>query len=186
MFASASRLKYLYLAYLSAPSSDRLLYRSIRRRQIRSIVEIGIGQARRSLRMIEVAQSLAAARPVRFTAIDAFELRGSGSEGGLTLKQAYRRLKATGARVQVVPGDPYAALSRVANTLAKTDLLVISADLDEDSLSRAWFYIPRMLYKHSLVFREEPGNAGDCQLRAVEIKEIAALAAVHVGHRRAA
>jgi hypothetical protein len=184
---SANRLKYLYLAYLSAPACDRQLYRLIRRRQIRNIVEIGIGQARRAQRMIAVAQSTPAACPARFTAIDLFESRGTPEQPGLTLKQAYRQLKATQAKVQVVPGDPRAALARVANTLMGTDLLVISADQDAESLSQAWFYVPRMLHAKSLVFIEEQQSGGKARsLRLVSADEIRTLAAAHVSHRRAA
>ena len=51
-----SRLKYLYLAYLSRPVGDRAIYRTIRRRNVRKILEIGIGTAGRALRMIDLAR----------------------------------------------------------------------------------------------------------------------------------
>src|SRR5688500_11823052 len=109
MFFSARRLKYLHLAYFSQPKHDRLIYRLIRRYRVRQIVEMGLGDGRRADRMIPLARNWAQGEPVRYTAIDPFELR-SGEEPVLTLKAAYRRLKATGARVQVVPGDPLTAL----------------------------------------------------------------------------
>ena len=187
MLRTAGRLRYLYLAWLSGPGYERQLYRLIRRQQIRSIVEIGIGEARRALRMIEVAQGTAPIGPIRYTGIDAFESRASGEAPGLTLKEAYRTLKPTGARVQVVPGDPLSALSRVANTLLGTELLIISADQDRAAIEQAWFYVPRMLVKRSIVLMEEQDEAkGQPILKPITPEKIARLAGGGAYQRRAA
>lgn len=154
MYRTARRLKYLHLAYFSRPAHDRPIYRIIRRHQVRSIVEIGIGQALRAERMIRLAQAWCDAS-VRYTAIDLFELRSPADGPGLPLKQCYRRLKATGAKVQLAPGDPLAALARVANSLMGTDLVLVSADQDESTMDEAWFYVPRMLHPRSHVLVEE-------------------------------
>jgi hypothetical protein len=175
MSSPASRLKYLYLAYLSRPSEDRQLYRLIRRRQLHNLVEIGIGLGQRAQRMIEVAQASPQSAAVRYTGIDLFELRPAEAGPGLPLKEAYRRLRATGVHVQVVPGDPYAALSRVANTLVGTDLVVISGHHDPQSLARAWFYVPRMLHDRSAVYVETAEGASR-HLRPMSRSEIDALA----------
>ena len=39
--------------------------------------------------------------------------------------------------------------------LANTDLIIISADQDEESLAKAWFYVPRMMHAQTLVYREQ-------------------------------
>jgi hypothetical protein len=65
----------------------------------------------------------------------------------------------TGAQLRLVPGDPLSALARCANSLANTDLLIISAGHDPAGLEPAWFYIPRMLHAGSLVFLEEQTGA---------------------------
>jgi len=152
---AVGHLKYLYLAYFSDPSAERPLYRAIRRRQVRTIVELGVGMGNRSARLIEVAQRYHAPREVCYTGIDQFEARSSSVTPGMTLKRAHRTLKALGAKIQLVPGDPWMALSRTANTLTGTDLFVVSADQDAESLARAWFYVPRMLHENSQVFVEE-------------------------------
>jgi hypothetical protein len=185
MLRTASRLRYLYLAWLSGPSHQRQLYRLIRKQRIRSIVEIGIGHAQRAVRMIEVAQGTPPVGPIRYTGIDAFESRDSGE--GLTLKAAYRTLKPTGARVQVVPGDPFSALSRVANTLLGTELLIVSADQSETAMAQAWFYVPRMLVERSIVLLEEKDTAtGRTQLKPMHATEIARLSRQGSGQRLAA
>jgi hypothetical protein len=93
-------------------------------------------------------------------------------------------LAASGARVQLEPGDPYWGLLRKANSLTATDLLVISRHHDPAAMARAWFYVPRMLHEGSQVFVEEPAGDGTI-FRAVPLDEVAALAR-STAHRRAA
>jgi hypothetical protein len=148
-----SRLKYLYLAYLSRPVGDRAIYRTIRRRNVRKILEIGIGTAGRALRMIDLARRGAPGETVRYVAIDMFEGRASSDAPGLSIKEAHRLLKATTAQVQLIPGDPR-TLARAANALQNQDLVIISAEHDDAALAGAWFYLPRMLHADSVVYRE--------------------------------
>ena len=171
--SAASRLRYLYLAYLSKPKAQRPLYRLIRRYRPRRIVEIGIGDCQRAIRMIGVAQRFAG-EPIQFTGIDMFEA-APAPRRALSLKAAYRRLRLSGARIRLEPGDPQWALARAANSLTGTDLLVISADVDAESLAAAWFYVPRMLHGDSLVLVEEAADGGP-GLRALSQVEIAQLA----------
>jgi hypothetical protein len=104
--------------------------------------------------MLQLATLYSPGEKVRFTGIDLFEGRDDQSSG-LSLKEAHRLLKACGGRVQLVPGDPLSALSRSANSLQGTDLLVIGADQDETSLKQSWFYVPRMLQDNSIVVIED-------------------------------
>jgi hypothetical protein len=180
-----SYLRHLYLAYLSQPKADRPLYRLIRRLRIHRIVEMGVGSGLRSQRLIRAAQGADPAAVVRYTGIDLFESRAESALPGLSLKEAYRMLKATGAQTQLVPGDPFSALARVANGLTGTQLVVISAGLDQTSLARAWFYMPRLLTRESLVFCEEVESATNTtQLRQLPLAEIERLAGA--GERRRA
>src|ERR1700675_14598 len=88
-------LRYLQLAYFSNPAGDRLIYRLIRRRKVRKILEIGIGTASRAVRMIDLARRGVPGEAVRYAAIDLFESRGGDSPSGLSLKDAHRLLKST-------------------------------------------------------------------------------------------
>jgi hypothetical protein len=196
---TTSRLRSLYLSHLSKPASDRPIYRLVNRRRIRRIVELGVGLGGRAVRMIEAAAFHGPVGDVRYTGIDLFEDR-TGSEGPgmplktahrllkatgariqlvpMPLKTAHRLLKATGARIQLVPGDPFTALSRVANGLGGTELVIISAGYDPESLARAWFYLPRMLGEGSQVLVEQAqGPEGRVAVRAVREERIAELAA---------
>jgi len=147
-------LRSLYLRYWSQPAADRTLYKAIQSHPIRSIVELGIGLEERTQRILEICLWHHRGEPLRYTGIDLFEARSAG-QGRLSLKEAFSRLRLPGVRVQLVPGDPHVALRQVANSLAATDLLLIAADQDRESLMRAWPWMPRMLSPASLVFQEE-------------------------------
>jgi hypothetical protein len=145
-------LRLLYLSHLSQPAIDRPIYRAIRQQPVEKIVELGMGDCRRALRMLEVAAIHHPAAKIGYAGIDLFETRNPGGQPGVTLKQAFQLLRPMGARIRLIPGDPFSALSQVANLLAATDLLVISADLDPASLAQAWYFVPRMLHAQSRVF----------------------------------
>lgn len=170
--SAGTLLKYVYLAYLSRPDADRALYRAIHRLRPKAMVEIGIGRAVRTRRMIDLARVYQPADELRYTGIDLFEAR-SADAPGLPLKAAHTLLKSLSPKVRLIPGDPYSALTRAANTLLGTDLLIISAGHDPESLARAWFYVPRMIHESSHVFVEEPGpKPGQTLFRLVPREEI--------------
>lgn len=155
-------------------------------RTIRSIVELGIDLSGRTQRILEVAAWRKESLPLRYTGIDLFEARPA-NQSPLPLKRAFHDLRATGAKVQLVPGDPLSALLRTANSLAGTDLLIVAADQDRDSLERSWMYIPRMLHAESIIFVQEPGQAGKDVWRQIRFEDVQKLA-VHASKslRRAA
>lgn len=185
MLSSTSRLRIAYLSYFSKPARDRLIYRTIRGQKVRKILELGIGIGQRAVRMIQVAGHSQPLREMEFIGMDRFEDRSSADGPGVTLKLAHRLLHATGARVRLVPGDPFSGLSQVANEIGQVDLIVISRRLDPQHLARAWFYVPRLLHEHSHVFLEGLLPGGRTSLRSVDRSEIEALAAA-VSRRRAA
>lgn len=168
--SSLSRLKLFHLLHLSKPAADRLIYQEIHRRQPRKIVEVGLGAAGRSLRMLALAAEFHPSQEIQFTAIDLFEGRPDGS--GMSLRDAHRTLKATGARIQLVPGDPHQGLARIANALGKVDLLVFSPVADAEQLAQAWFYVPRLLHDGSLVLLQGISANGQLSTRPVEHVQI--------------
>jgi hypothetical protein len=151
----AKRLRIFYLAYLSYPSSDRLLYRLVVRHPPRNILEIGLGRGMRAARLLELICGQLPADQVCYTGIDLFEARPLQFGQKLPLKRVYQTLRQTGANIRLYPGDPYTVLSQRANQLGPIDWLIVSASFDPQSLAKAWFYIPRMLHPESLVWVEE-------------------------------
>lgn len=169
-------LKYGYLAFFSKPKADRLLYKVIRRSKPRSIVELGMGAGVRTKRLLEQVLEHHPATDVKFSGIDLFEARPA-DRPGLSLKQAHATFKPFGVKLQFIPGDPFSALSRAANGLLQTDLLILSADLDPAALHRAWMFVPRMLHDQSLVYREEMlAGKSETQFRLLERAEVESLA----------
>ena len=158
--SSLERLKLLHLLYFSKPATDRAVYRKIRRFHPRTIVEIGVGTARRSLRMLWLASRRHPAAEIRFTGIDRFEDRPADHGPGFSLREAHRLLKATGARIQLAPGDADEGLARVANGLGQVDLLLFAAGTTAEELAGAWFYVPRLLHDRTLVFLEQTSADG--------------------------
>ena len=170
--SSLSRLKILYLLYLSQPAADRAVYKAIRHHRPCRIVEIGIGPLSRSLAMIGLAAQFHPAQEIHFTAFDLFEARPAGQGPRLTLRDAHRTFKATGARIQLVPGTPQEGLDRVANSLGQVDFLLIGGAADTRHLADAWFYVPRLLHDRSLVFMETVLRGGQPTMRLVDHAEI--------------
>jgi hypothetical protein len=173
------------LFYFAKPVAERALLKAIYKQPIRSLVEIGIGRGERTARLLEVVGWTPHDTPLKYTGIDQFEGRPEGTPG-MSLKEAFSVLKRPDVKMQLVPGDPHQALARTANMLAKTDLLVISADVDATSLARAWTYVPRMLHEGSLVYQQQPATAGG-EYRRLTKPEIDKLTQANGrGQRRAA
>jgi hypothetical protein len=189
--AAASWFRYTYLAHFSKPKSVRQLYRLVKRQQFCRIVEIGITDLNRSVWLVEVAQRFANGRTVLFTGIDWFEAR-SPDMSRISLKEAYRALHGTGAKVRLAPGAPGNSLAAAANAHQNTDLILISSHVSDSDLESAWFYVPRMLHDRSEVIRETTSASGEvayARLTASEIAERAghnALASGKSLRRRAA
>lgn len=175
--------RYLYLSYFSKPICDRSLYKAIKQHRPRKILEIGLTSTQRTLRMLDFASRLADGGAMRYSAIDLFEARDK-SQPKLSLKEVHKELKAAGIQPQLIPGDPAGALTRSANALPETDLILISAANDDATLASAWFFFPRMLHAGSLVLRQVVDATGQTTLQPVSAEQIRQLASS--SRRRAA
>jgi hypothetical protein len=184
-----SQLRLLYLCYFSKPIFNRPVYRAIRRYRARKIVELGVGDGYRAMRMIEVAWRTSPTPDVHYVGMDPFEGRTESSAPGLSLKAAHQLLRgsdnSTGVRVQLVPGSPSDGLVRMANALGKVDLLIVPAELDSPTHARLWYFVPRMLHERSLVFVDTPLPDGERSLRPKPRPEIERLALLGMGRRAA-
>jgi hypothetical protein len=174
--AAANWFRYLYLAHGSRPKSVREIYRLIKRQKVCRIVEVGVSDLQQSVSFIEVGQRYAADKKVSFTGIDWFEVRAQ-ELSELSLKEAYRVLRATAANVRLVPGAPGRSLAAAANAHQNTDLILISAIVPDGELQAAWFYVPRMLHARSVVLREKRDASGEPAFERISVQQIAAWAA---------
>jgi hypothetical protein len=183
--SSPSRLRLFYLLHLSKPVTDRIVFREIRRLKARKIVELGIGTGERALRMLELAGEYHGPSDLHYVGIDLFEDRPASNGPGLSLKEAHRLLKASGARIQLAPGTPLEGLAREANRLGKVDLIVVSPQPNAQQLAYAWFYIPRLLHEQSVVLLETSDQDENPSVRVVDRAEIELLAGM-AGRQKAA
>ena len=167
-----SRWKTFYLTHLVKPAADRLVYRAILHEKIGCIVELGLGDGSRALRMIDAAARHNERQNIHYIGIDSFEDREPADGPGLMQIAAYRSQKQSGAKIKLVPGNPCEALARAANTLTNIDLLLISTPLDAERLERMWFFVPRMLHERSLVLLETSAAGGEKSFRRIEPREI--------------
>ena len=145
-----SFLGYVHLTKLANPVCDREIYKLIKKHKFQSILEIGMEDGSRCEKMIRVAQKYGVSSNVKYTGIDLFDSREQASP--LALIEMHRRLKSFGnAKTHLVPGPASAGVSRIANSHLRTDLIVVSAQHEQDSLEGMWFYFPRMLHAASIV-----------------------------------
>lgn len=158
--AAGRVLRYFLKSWFSKPIHHREIFRWIRERApVVKFAEIGLGKIQRAQEIIEFSKLYAEEQRIEFLGIDMFE--GRPNSDGIPLKSAHKALTATGAKVQLVPGDAAMALPRVANTFRDVQLLIISADQDAESIRRAITWIPRMLNDQSLVLWEVQDAKGE-------------------------
>ncbi len=180
------QLRLLYLCYFSKPTANRPLYRAIYRHHAQKIVEMSVGDGYRARRMIEVAQWRASApTDIHYVGLDLFEERSESSFPGGSLKEVHQLLRGTGARVQLVPGNPPDVLIRLANSLGKVDVLIVPAELDSPSFARLWFFVPRILHEQSRVFVQSIRSKAETVLATKPRAEIDRLAAAGASRRAA-
>ena len=178
------RLKRLYWVYFSKPKSSRTLYRAVRDLRATRIVEFGITDPDRSLKLIQMAVGMHKSNAqVSYTAIDLFDAR-SNDQTPLTIKQAHRYFGSSGAKVQFVPGSMSEGLARTANTLLGTDLVIFSNDAAAPDDSRLWFFLPRLLHAKSCVLQaQDEGEDREPSFCKITHPEIAQRAASHARMR---
>jgi len=174
--STIARLRCFFLTHLSLPSSNRPVYQTVRKRKSRAILEIGVGNAQRALGMIAVASCAWPPSSIRYTGIDLFEAGTGSGRPHLSLKEAHRLLRATGAVVRLVPGSPLDALRQTANNIGPADLIVVSQWLASALNPEVWFYFPRMMHADSLVLiqkSEASGRIKTGRLSADQVRQLA-------------
>lgn len=134
--------------HFSQPASDRPLYRAVRGRTIHSVLEVNVGSGARSERLIDWLRAQGQTGPIRYAAIDDFEL---GGEGHIGLKAYHQRLSQRGAKPFPVPGDVAAAMRRVAQTVGAVDLLVFDLEAAQWHSAAIAAIAPRLVHPQTLV-----------------------------------
>ena len=168
-----SAFKFFQMTWLSKPVPDRLIYKLIKRRSIRSIVEIGLSDGERCNNLIAVAKKFSPDEKIKYTGVDLFDAREEGAEP-LKLIEMHRKLNAVDAKTQLVPGDLASALPRIANGHARTDLVIISAGFNESDFEKTQMFLPRMLHAGSVVLIQDYEDEDFYEHSQLEIEKMVA------------
>jgi hypothetical protein len=173
---AASFWQSIWWSYFAQLPEDRICYRLIQKHKIASIMEIGMEDGVRSERLLQIAIRNAGPRVVSYVGIDLFEAHPDQDGETLTLKNAHQQLSALGARVKLVPGDAFAALSRTANSLKDVELVVIGWDTPPEVMAKCWNLMPRFLADQALVLwqGDEQKNYQFSVLSVADVKKLAA------------
>ncbi len=122
----AEKLATFKLLHLSKPAGERILYQATRGQIVASVLEIGLADMQRTERLIAWLRAQGNVGPIRYAAIDDFEM--SAERTVVTLKDFHRRLTALEVKPLPIPGQAEQGLARVANTLGAIDLAIIELD----------------------------------------------------------
>lgn len=175
----------LWLSRFSQPAGERPIYRIVRSRNPKRVLELGLGTLTRTERILALARS-PAGEMVHYVGLDRFEGRQASDPPGVTLKTAHQRLHALG-HVQLVPGNVDTSLARLCNHLGVFDLVLVAADNDPRHLERSWFFIQRLMNATTTVLVETPdgAKAGKTVWKAIDKRRVDELAARTVQRRAA-
>lgn len=170
-------LDTLYLCWFCQPKADRVLFRCLRDHRLHRVVEVGIVSVERTLRMLRLAQRFSGGQDLHYAGIDLFDARPAGLPE-LKLKRVHQQLSGSGATVRLIPGDPLSAMARMANQISGTELLLLSASVDQAAMEQAWTYIPRILAGNAQVWEMQTSpTATYRRIAEVEWRERVDLAA---------
>lgn len=167
-----SAFRFFCLTRFGKPVEDRAVYSAIRSGKFRSIIEIGLGDGSRAEKLIQVANKFAVTGTIRYTGVDLFEAREE-AQSKLSYREMHKRLSNMEAKVQLVPGDLASAITRIANSHVRTDLILISAGHDAEALAESWMYFPRMLHAGSTVLIQRLSGQKFQSLSRLEIEKLA-------------
>lgn len=169
--------RYAQKAFFSKPTPERQLLKLVKSQPIHRIVELGIDSLETTVCLLTTLGKQIPNERLAYTAIDPFDERPA-DQTPLSLGETYRRLIATGAKLQMTPGALDASVAMQANSLANTDLLLLSSRATDESLQQAWYYFPRMCHPGTMVLRffDEPTTDGTGLWQSISLEEISARA----------
>ena len=150
--ASIGIFRKLWFLRNARSVGERPLVRSILESKPKKILELGIGELERTPKMLSMVARISDV-PIHYVGFDRFEARMPGDPPGVTLKEAHSCLQNFG-RIQLVPGNPDSTLARLCNHLGSFDLILVSAAIDQVTISRCWFFLQRLTQSHTIVLQE--------------------------------
>ncbi len=161
-----------YYNTFKAPKRYHHLYDTIRAISAKSILEVGVWNGGRAVRMIEVAKEQTS--QVSYFGYDLFEDLGEVgyiaelSKRPPTEREVAALLKATGAEVKLFRGNTLETLCVSVETLPKIDFVFIDGGHSVKTIASDWSYIEKVLHNNSVViFDDYWRNRSDAGCKAI-------------------
>ncbi|HEY1068208.1 MAG TPA: hypothetical protein VGE52_18940 [Pirellulales bacterium] len=153
------------------------IYDLIAERPVRRVIEFGAGLGDRAEKLLAAAAAHAPPTEIVYIGVDYFEAGPVPPGPGATLRDVYKRLKATQSAVKLLPGDLAGTLGHLALTTSNYDLIVVSLSFAEQNLEAGWAKLSRLLAPEGVLFVEERQDGKDApvlkRLAAVEVARLA-------------
>ena len=122
------------LATLLTGGPHAQLTKQLRKLNVNSILEVGVGDGDRALAVIDCLQRCDADQRLRYVAVDQFEVSGS-----VPLREFHKQLRTADVNANLIPMPTAAGLDRVARTYGQMDLILWddeSFDINDAPLDR--------------------------------------------------
>ncbi len=136
----------------AATRDDKKLFRRMESLSVQSVLEVGVGDGRRSLAMLHALTHKGHSTPIHYIAIDEFELGGNA----LSLRDFHKQLREYPAKAHLVPMAIDAGLDRVVRTYGQVDLILWSAEQPPTPAQHS--ALARLSKSHTIVFAQENGR----------------------------
>ena len=118
---------------------------------VSTVLEVAVGDGQRG---IEIMRTLGDRQPIRYLAIDQFEM----GDGEVTLKAFHRTMRSAGIRAQVFPEPVHRGLVRVANTIGPVDLIIIATPTDQWQTPETLSLLTRVTHDQTVVLYQDEDN----------------------------
>lgn len=129
--------------------------------QARNLVEIGTWSGARAIQMIQAAAGQHPIEQVSYIGFDLFDLqtgndyRTEGSKAGWPMNTVWRRLKATGANVDLRTGYTRETLNAKDDSLRRTDLFFIDGGHSTETIMHDWSVVSVLMKEKAIAIFDD-------------------------------
>lgn len=148
-----------YYSAFKAPRRYHHLYDTIRTTGAKRILEVGVWNGKRAVKMIEEANPMSA--PVEYYGFDLFEDLG---ESGYTAELSKRPptedevrtlLEATHATIALFRGNTLETLPATVGALPKMDFIFIDGGHSVETIANDWGYVKELMHEKTVVIFDD-------------------------------
>lgn len=136
------------------------LFDSIRRIKPKNILEIGVWNGRRGVKMIKLAQELSSGE-ISYFGTDLFMAMNNEimdaelSKFPPTKKEVQERLEQTRAKIHLIEGDTTKSLPAKLDSLPMMDFVFIDGGHAVDTIASDWACVERLMHKDTVVIFDD-------------------------------